>query len=70
MAGGSPPANNHNFQKDYVLSRMNLTKLFAAGRKAFLAAFVAISFYPLAVHPTLASAQSGTDRDDPATYNI
>src|SRR5260370_3572657 len=70
MAGGSPPANNHNFQKEYILSRMNLTKLFASGRKTFLAAFVAISFYPLAVHPTLASAQSGTDSDDPATYNI
>jgi hypothetical protein len=70
MAGGSPPANNHNFQKDYILSRMKLAKLLASGRKPFLAAFVAISFYPLAVHPPLASAQSATDSDDPATYNV
>jgi hypothetical protein len=35
-----------------------------------VAAFVAVSLCPLAVHPTLARAQGGTDSDDPATYNV
>jgi hypothetical protein len=49
---------------------MQLAKFFASGRKAFLAALVSISLYLLAVHPTLARAQSGTDSDDPTTYNV
>jgi hypothetical protein len=56
--------------KGLHLIRMHLPKCFASGRKAFLTAFVTMSLYPLPVHPTLAGAQSSTDSDDPATYNI
>jgi hypothetical protein len=48
---------------------MQLTKLRACGIKAFFA-FAVISLYPLAVSPTAARAQSATDSDDPATYNV
>jgi hypothetical protein len=49
---------------------MHLPRRLASGRKVFLTAFVAMSFYLLALHARLASAQSGTDSDDPATYNV
>jgi hypothetical protein len=48
---------------------MQLTRLRAPGKKAFLAAFVVISLGAAAVH-SIARAQSATDSDDPATYNV
>jgi hypothetical protein len=42
------------------------TKFAASGRKVFLGVVVAMSLYLLAAHPTLARAQSDSDRGEPA----
>jgi hypothetical protein len=52
------------------MTRAQVTTVFTSGRKVTVAVSSAMLLCMLAVNPSVARAQSNTDGDDPATYNV